>query len=374
MKKFVFINIFILKINFILSNSIKFKNKEKKINESGKHNIIHFLKCGHGDAILIEGNDHYGLIDSSHPYNDKNNLNKNKNKNQTNEEDNSIILLNYLKGLKIKKLEFIIITHAHSDHIGGIQAISSKYVDNSTFFYYKKCNFTNNLDKYINHSIYLSALNSVNEKNVKLVDVTNKNINFNFGDMNIELINTYIDTNEIILDENQNSILILIKINNMTIFLPGDMTKINEYKIHKYLEKINVIKLPHHGFGDTSIKNLRKLKPDNIIISSNFISPKAVKLIKYMKNKYKSKIYALNYIKNISLKLFFHLNNTNKYYSEIYYSEVNESIQFILMNNKINSKIDFNMILLIFYIIIKIINVYSFYFKKLKTFLNSLIS
>ena len=47
-----------------------------------KSNIIHFINCGHGDSILIEGNGHYGLIDSTSHYkviNKKINIKKKKN-------------------------------------------------------------------------------------------------------------------------------------------------------------------------------------------------------------------------------------------------------------------------------------------------------
>ncbi len=33
------------------------------------NNIVHFINCGDSDAILIQGNGHFGLIDSSFPIN-----------------------------------------------------------------------------------------------------------------------------------------------------------------------------------------------------------------------------------------------------------------------------------------------------------------
>lgn len=109
-------------------------------------------------------------------------------------------------------------------------------------------------------------MNLVKKKNAKLIDVMNRNIIFNFGDMNIELINNYKNLNKITYDENQNSILTLIRFKNIKIFLSSDMTKIND-KIWNYLGKIKVLKFPHHGFGDISIQYLKKLQPEYIIIS-----------------------------------------------------------------------------------------------------------
>jgi hypothetical protein len=49
----------------------------------------------------------------------------------------------------------------------------------------------------------------------------------------------------------------------------------NDYNIISHFGDINILKFPHHGFGDISINNLRKLKPAHIIISSDYIYPKA---------------------------------------------------------------------------------------------------
>ena len=348
-------------ISFLKIYSKKFTDEivKTKLNYNKKQNIIHFIKCGHGDSILIEGNGHFGLIDSAnHFINIRNN-------NQINYNYQGIlIILNYLKYLKVKKLDFIIGTHAHSDHIGGIEALSSEYVDDKTIYYYKEYNCTHNLDKYVNYTNYLNVLNSIKKKNAKLVDVTNKTIEFHFGEMNIRLFNTYIYKNKIIFDENQNSILILILFKNIKIFLPGDMTKINSYDIDRHFRNINILKLPHHGFGDISINNIRKLKPNVVVISSDFLYIKAIKLIKYMKNKYKSKIYILKFIKKYAIKLYLYSNINQKYY----FSE-NVTTNFILKNSKIYRKLFLNIFLLIIIIISKI---YYLKIKKIKTFANDL--
>jgi competence protein ComEC len=261
----LFIYILILIINTKICNKIT----KTKIKNNQKQNIVHFIKCGHGDSILVEGKGHFGLIDSSNPIKGKN---KFKNK-------NVFSVLKYLQKLKVQKLDFIIGTHSHSDHIGGIKEIAYEYVDNSTIYYYKKLNINLNLDKYINYKDYLNVMDSIKKKNATLVDVTNKEIKFN--------------ANKFILDENQNSIITLIKYKNIKIVLPGDKT--NDYKLLSNFGDINILKFPHHGFGDISINNLRKLKPAHIIISSDYIYPKTFNLIKYY-NIFNNFAYKLNLI------------------------------------------------------------------------------
>ena len=80
---------------------------------------------------------------------------------------------------------------------------------------------------------------------------------------------------------------------NIKIVLPGDMT--SDYKIKSHFGDINILKFPHHGFGDISIQNLIQLKPAHIIISSDYIYPKAIKLIKYCNSFTLNTFFILNF-------------------------------------------------------------------------------
>ena len=326
MKYYICILTFIsIQINLI-------SNYKQKTNTK---NIIHFIRCGSSDSILIESNGKYGLIDSSNPYkyikNEiekvKINLSKGEKHQWSHNQDESVqAVINYLKFLKIKKLNFVVGTHAHSDHIGGIPAIAYHFVNNETRYYYKKYRKTIedkiNID-WANYKYYLAAINSMKYKNAKLIDITNKTINFKLENLDLELLNTGIDPNELNLGENQNSIGTLIKYNNIKIFLAADMLAKEDKIIKDYLGKINILKLAHHGYSETSYEFLSKTKPDYIIITNNHIPDYSHQIIAYAKENFNSKIYLTHNIKSTSesieksaIKLFLNKNyffeNTGK--------------------------------------------------------------
>ena len=69
---------------------------------------VHYIDVGQGDSILIQVNGINMLIDAG-------------------PAENSDILISYLKKQKIRKLHYIVATHPHEDHIGGMPAVIQKF-------------------------------------------------------------------------------------------------------------------------------------------------------------------------------------------------------------------------------------------------------
>ena len=269
----------IAQICLILFNPIA----SKEYSPDASSTMLHFINTGSSDAILIESNGHYGLIDTGNPYqyikNEVEHVNIDESKGErnqwTSDPDASVqAVIDYLNYMKVKKLEFILGTHAHSDHIGGVPAIAYYYVDSNTKYYYREYRKTREDTTQVdwaNYKYYLAAVNSMQKKSAQLFDLTNKHHEFDFGDLHLEFLNTDIDPDELNLGENQNSIITLIHFRNTKILL--------------------------HGYSESSYDFLKTTKPDNVVILNDHIPFYCNQLLNYLKYSVKSKVYMT---KNIS--------------------------------------------------------------------------
>lgn len=69
---------------------------------------VHFIDVGQGDSILAESGGHYLLVDAG-------------------ENDRAATVTDYLRNQGVTRLDYVIGTHPHSDHIGGLDAVISEF-------------------------------------------------------------------------------------------------------------------------------------------------------------------------------------------------------------------------------------------------------
>lgn len=223
-------------VSFFLLGYTSKDNINSKLKDSETR--IHFINVGQGDSILIESNNYKILIDGG---------------------PNSArdTLISYLKKYKIKKLDYLIASHPHGDHIGSMDDIVNNFY----------------IEEFIMPKILTTDKNFSNlVKALKSKGLTIKNINDN---LKIQLSkDNYIDFIWAgdISDDNLNNHSIVIKyVNKNTSFLfTGDIEKEVENILlssNKSLES-TVLKVAHHGSKTSSSKAfLSKVNPRIAVIS-----------------------------------------------------------------------------------------------------------
>lgn len=250
---------------------------------AGSGNRIHFIntKANSGsDAILLESNGHYALIDMGEDYDfpdgtDTRYPNRwgiSINNYQVLEDR----LIRHLDQLGVKKLDFILGTHVHSDHIGGADEILNRYqVDKFYLKKYSDQRITSTWGLWDNLFNYDNALRAAQNKGVTLIqDIKDEDSKFKFGDMDIQLYNYKneydADGNlKRVLDDNSNSIVAVVTVAGKRIYLGGDLDNAEgaEDKLGPVIGKVDMMKWNHHY--DAKVSNtigfIEHLSPSMII-------------------------------------------------------------------------------------------------------------
>ena len=236
---------------------------------AGAGNRIHFIntkaKSG-SDAILLESNGHYALIDMGEDYDFPDGSDPRypirwgiSIRNYQVMEDR---LIRHLDQLGVKKLDFILGTHVHSDHIGGADEILNRYqVDKFYLKKYSDKRITSTWGLWDNLFNYDNALRAAQNKGVKLIqDIKDEDSHFKFGDMDIQLYNYKneydADGNlKRVLDDNSNSIVAVVTVAGKKIYLGGDLDNAEgaEDKLGPVIGKVDMMKWNHHY--DAKISN-----------------------------------------------------------------------------------------------------------------------
>ena len=267
--------------------------------------MIHFISVGGSDAILIESNGHYGLVDASNPAKA---LSSECGKDCSNSERNVNAVVKYLDALGVEKLDFVITTHNHSDHVGGMPTIASKYVDNNTTYYYRGCTQTQEdtrsasnkmgsgaYSEWKNNAYCLRAKNAMRSAGAKMYDFQKNSRldSFEFYGSKINFYNIYKsargeeseaacnnDPNSVWKSENgvginlcnENFNSIVVKVTDpvgTTTLLMGDAQTEQESELMG-IGPVDVLKVGHHGVENASSKAfIDAMNPKKIIITQD---------------------------------------------------------------------------------------------------------
>lgn len=222
-------------IDFITDNSVNNNSFVDLENLEGNLQV-HFIDVGQADSILITQGNHNMLIDAG-----------------TNEA--AEIVVDYLNENNVKDLEYVIGTHPHEDHIGGLDNVINKF--NITTLLLPKVTS--------NTKTFKDVVKSASNKNLKLT-VPKVGSKYKLGEATFEILAPNSESYDSI---NNYSIVIKLTYGKNKFLFTGDAETISENEILSNGADIraDLLKVGHHGsYTSTSDNFLQAINPKYAVI------------------------------------------------------------------------------------------------------------
>jgi len=171
-------------------------------------------------------------------------------------EEASKYTVSYIKDCGVKKIDLLIATHPHSDHIGGMKAVLSKFEIGEIW----DSGFIHGSD--LQKNFYMTVL----QKKIKF-GRPKRGFMKKLGNVDIEVLGPSELLRGTKSDANNNCLVIRITYGNVSFLMTGDMEK-EERKTISPLPESTVLKAAHHGSKNgTDELMLRQVAPKIIILS-----------------------------------------------------------------------------------------------------------
>lgn len=197
---------------------------------------VHYIDVGQGDSILVQSGEEYMLIDGG--------------KNVA-----ADTVVNYLKSQNVKKLKYVIGTHPHEDHIGGLDDVIDTFdVENVIM-----PNVTHNTKS------FEDVLDSIMNKGLTITPAVSGE-RYALGDAELLILAPNGDGYK---DLNDYSVVARVQYGNTSFMFTGDAEGISEKEmidVYGSSLRTDVLKLGHHGSTTSTTKDFLELVNPSVAV------------------------------------------------------------------------------------------------------------
>lgn len=202
---------------------------------------IDFISCGQGDSALIVSGENVVLVDTA-----------------TGDESSAVI--NHLKRRKIEKIDYLVLTHPHEDHIGGASFVLDEFEVGSVLMK-RPTKGTEPTTK-----VYIELLKKIKIKEIPVFDAT-VGKEFSCGEWKFKVLGPIDEYKEL----NDQSVVLHGVYNHVSVLLKGDQESGAEKDlVEKYGSQLKstIYAVSHHGSSGASCDELlNAVSPRYAVIS-----------------------------------------------------------------------------------------------------------